>query len=356
MKFLMSPNYQWNSPKFAETSGCSNIWDLRSKLNEFHFSTSPNPRVSVFPAVLALRGVCFELNWWLSEMENRIENELKTNKFNGVKQITRAKSERVAMKLIPPHLWCDKSTGIAQMAATTIDSDSDPKSASFAISGIIESRVFPACSPAIVFRCARLTNVMLGLKKHEEENEIIFQSTDDWFSFRWRSFECDNEKSEQNRTYKLASESRSSNKSLGRKSKLFFEMSSVFSMWRPRNVSLWSVDKWFTDKSLQSHMWRGEELENNQTRFNSSRWSIWYVSSLILLVHETQQWTYMWLMSLGIDWVAGTLFKSIRQQLICLSDGKHLKCDRKWFPFRFRFIAAHRMKVEIEISDFSDFR
>lgn len=159
------------------------------------------------------------------------------------------------MKLIPPHLWCDKSTEIVQMEAMTIDSDSNPRSSSCAISEIIEHRASPACSPAVVFRLREsmctITIVMWRLEKHEEKNEIIFQSTEDWFSFQWHSFECENEKSEQNKTHKLASESRSSNKSLGMKSKLFFEMSRVISMWRPRNVSLWSVDKWFTDKSLQ---------------------------------------------------------------------------------------------------------
>lgn len=34
--------------------------------------------------------------------------------------------------------------------------------------------------------------------------------------------------------------------------------------------------------------------------------------------------SYIWLMSFGIDWVAGTLFKLKRQQLICFNVGTHL--------------------------------
>lgn len=133
-------------------------------------------------------------------------------------------------------------------------------------------------------------------------------------------------------TYKFTSESRSSSKSLGRKSKEFFEMSSEISICKPRNVSLWSVDRRLTDKSLWvGHMWWREKAKKdrwfeNETRFNSTHSGV--VINLRCLVINLRVWgwkTYMWLMSIGIDWVAGTLCRFIRKQLICLSDGKHLK-------------------------------
>lgn len=136
-------------------------------------------------------------------------------------------------------------------------------------------------------------------------------------------------------TYKFTSESRSSSKSLGRKSKQFFEMSNEISNCRPRKVSLWSVDRRLTDKSLWvvsgSHVVerkykKKDRWLENKTRFNSTHSGV--VINLRCLVINLRIWgwkTYMWLMSIGIDWVAGTLCRFIRKQLICLSDGKHLK-------------------------------
>lgn len=44
---------------------------------------------------------------------------------------------------------------------------------------------------------------------------------------------------------------------------------------------------------------------------------------------EKENQSYMWLMSFGMDWVAGMLRKLSRQQLICFKTGEHLKQWRK---------------------------
>lgn len=54
------------------------------------------------------------------------------------------------------------------------------------------------------------------------------------------------------RTYKLDKLSRSSSKSFGKKSKLFFDKSRTLRCVRPRKESLCNVDNWFDERSLES--------------------------------------------------------------------------------------------------------
>lgn len=209
--------------------------------------------------MLALLEACSALNWWLlgGGKHRKRENELKANKLNGVEQITKSKECRWSCDIRPlvrdhhsplSHLWCDKSIGIVPMAAMTIDSDSHLRSASFAISKINENRASPACSPADVFPKWRkkCRNIMRMEQPIAEDKRNYFSIlNDNRFPIHWfrTSVTAGN-------TYKFTSESRSSSKSLGRKSKQFFEMSNEISNWRPRKVSLWSVDRRLTDKSL----------------------------------------------------------------------------------------------------------
>lgn len=54
----------------------------------------------------------------------------------------------------------------------------------------------------------------------------------------------------------------------------------------------------------------------------------WKANSVNEIKPLKENQSYMWLMSFGIDWVAGMLRRLSRQQLICFSTGVQLEWDR----------------------------
>lgn len=124
-------------------------------------------------------------------------------------------------------------------------------------------------------------------------------------------------------THKFAKLSKSTNKSLGRKSNRFLERSNRVRCVSARNVSLWSVVSWLDERSLcciQTSVEVTDEERRRKLQFNK-----------IVKNSINFNQSYIWLMSLGIDCVAGTDFKLRRKQLICLRAGKHLeKRVHKW--------------------------
>ena len=122
------------------------------------------------------------------------------------------------------YLLCDKLSEIIRGEELKSNyCDSCPIFLNFGASQKIARQRFPVDSPA---------NVWLKLNKHENI----------WFELTRVCVYVN--------TYKFVKLSKSSNKSFGRKSNRFLDISNNVRCVKPRNVSLCRDDKWFDERSL----------------------------------------------------------------------------------------------------------